>query len=271
MPVKKEPSGRRSVQAETEVPGSPEQVWQAIASGPGISSWFVPTRLDGRVGGTTASEFGPGMESAATIMAWEPPMRFVAESEGGPGPGKVATEWTVEAKAGGTCTVRVVHSWFASTDDWDDQFEGHSHGWLSFFQILRLYLQHFDGEPSALVQLLAMSAEAQEKAWDALVRPLGLAAAKTGETVTTSAGPPALRGVVEVVNPPQWPGLILRLDQPAPAIAHLFTMPMAGQVLLSVRFYLYGAAADRAEDIRHAWQDWLDHAFPPAGPAPDPT
>ena len=43
MPVNKEPSGHRSVQAEVEVPGTPEEVWQAIATGPGISSWFVPT------------------------------------------------------------------------------------------------------------------------------------------------------------------------------------------------------------------------------------
>ena len=43
MPVKKDASGRRSVEAEVEVPGTPEEVWQAIATGPGISSWFVPT------------------------------------------------------------------------------------------------------------------------------------------------------------------------------------------------------------------------------------
>ena len=42
MSVKKEPSGRRSIQVEVEVPGTPEEVWQAIATGPGISSWFVP-------------------------------------------------------------------------------------------------------------------------------------------------------------------------------------------------------------------------------------
>jgi hypothetical protein len=30
-----------------------------------------------------------------------------------------ATEWYVEAKSGGTCIVRVVHSLFAETDDWD--------------------------------------------------------------------------------------------------------------------------------------------------------
>ena len=42
MPVKKDESGRRSVQAEVEVPGTPEEVWEAIATGPGITSWFVP-------------------------------------------------------------------------------------------------------------------------------------------------------------------------------------------------------------------------------------
>jgi hypothetical protein len=38
MPVKKDATGQRSVQAEVEVPGSPEDVWRAIATGNGISS-----------------------------------------------------------------------------------------------------------------------------------------------------------------------------------------------------------------------------------------
>ena len=38
MSIKKEPNGRRSVQVEVEVPGSPEDVWQAIATGPGVSA-----------------------------------------------------------------------------------------------------------------------------------------------------------------------------------------------------------------------------------------
>ena len=46
MSVQKEASGRRSVQVEVEVPGTPEEVWQAIATGPGISSWFVPTTFE---------------------------------------------------------------------------------------------------------------------------------------------------------------------------------------------------------------------------------
>jgi uncharacterized protein YndB with AHSA1/START domain len=42
MSIEREASGRRSIQVEVEVPGSPDEVWEAIATGPGISSWFVP-------------------------------------------------------------------------------------------------------------------------------------------------------------------------------------------------------------------------------------
>ncbi len=80
MPVKRDASGNRSVQAEVEVPGTPEQVWEAIATGPGISAWFVSTEVDGRPGGAVTSSFGPGMDSLSTITAWEPPHRFAADS-----------------------------------------------------------------------------------------------------------------------------------------------------------------------------------------------
>ena len=42
--LKKEANGRRSVQVEVEVPGTPEQVWQAIATGPGVGAWLCPQR-----------------------------------------------------------------------------------------------------------------------------------------------------------------------------------------------------------------------------------
>src|SRR5688572_5439862 len=143
MPVTVDDSGHRSVQAEVEVPGTPEEVWKAIATGPGITSWFVPSTVDERVGGQAVSHFAPdgSMDSVGTITEWDAPRRYAVETE--EGPGTVATEWVVEARGGGMCTVRVVHSWFAESDDWDSQFEGHAYGWLSFFKILRLYLEHF--------------------------------------------------------------------------------------------------------------------------------
>src|SRR5205807_924983 len=64
--------------------------------------------------------FGAGMESRSVVTAWDPPRMFAAQGEGWSGSPPIATEWSVEARAGGVCVVRVVHSLFASTDDWDN-------------------------------------------------------------------------------------------------------------------------------------------------------
>lgn len=268
MPVEKDPSGRRSVQAEVEVPGTPEEVWDAIATGPGITSWFVPTKLDGRVGGTTISNFGPGMDSLATITAWDPPHRFAADSSDDMGPGNptVATEWIVEAKAGGTCVVRVVHSWVADSDRWDGQFEGHTYGWLSFFRVLRLYLAHFAGQHGMPVQVMGVAPEPKEAAWEAWTTPLGLKDALVGQAVRTPADAPALEGTVAWAGQPAWPEeLLIRLDAPAPGIAHLVPHPMGGQVYLAMRLFLFGAnPAEAAAEAQAAWQGWMDTHFAPA-------
>jgi uncharacterized protein YndB with AHSA1/START domain len=265
MPVKKDATGRRYVQAEVEVPGTPEEVWRAIATGPGISSWFVPTTVQEREGGTITASFGPGMDSLATITRWDPPRGLTADSRDGTGPNDptIATEWIVEARSGGTCVVRVVHSWFADSDNWDNQFEGHEHGWQAFFRILRLYLTHFRGEPSSAFQLMGVAPEPTSQAWNTLTAPLGLSGAVEGQHVTSPGGPPRLAGHVERAGSPEHPELLLRLDEPGPGIAHLFAMPMGGKIYLPIRLYLYGdgAAGTVARD-EPLWHAWMNELFP---------
>src|SRR5262245_36935609 len=262
MSVNKDPSGRRSVQAEVDVPGTPEEVWRAIATGPGISAWFVPSTIEECNDGATFANFGPGMESVGKIKLWDPPRRYHVETVEEPGP--VATEWIVEARSGGTCVVRVVHCWFASTDDWDNQFEGHSEGWKAFFRNLKLYLTHFRGEPSAAFQLTGFGPEPKAKAWRALMGSLAIAAPAVGQRVKTGNAAPGLAGQVERVGVEAWPEeLLLRLDQPAPGIAHFFAHPIGGQVLLSIRFYLYGKQASAVvKHVEPDWQAWVSKHFP---------
>jgi uncharacterized protein YndB with AHSA1/START domain len=168
MSVKEEASGRRSVQVEFEVPGTPEDVWQAIATGPGISSWFVPAQVEesgGRPVGMTAS-FGPGMDARSVVTAWDPPRKFTKEYDAWmPGSPSFAEEWSVEARAGGTCIVRIVHSLFASTDDWDDQLEAGSAAWPAFLRTLQLYLTHFRGQHASLMQVTTPVAGTEAEAW----------------------------------------------------------------------------------------------------------
>src|SRR3954471_20320234 len=232
MSVKKETSGRRSVQVEVEVPGTPEEVWRAIATGPGISSWFVPTEFEERDGKPVAVtlNFGPGMASRSAVTTWDPPRMFAAQGEGWGGSPPIADEWSVEARGGGTCVVRVVHSLFASTDDWDKQLEGTESGWPGFFRILRIYLTHFRGQRSAIMQCMAPVAGTAAEAWATLTAALGLNGVGAGQRWAVPAGVPALGGVVEQVSQSPPPGALLRLDQPGPGAAALFIMTYGGSV-----------------------------------------
>ena len=57
-----------------ELPGTPEQVWAAIATSNGMSSWFMPTELEEREGGSLLMHMGPE-EMPATITGWAPRRR----------------------------------------------------------------------------------------------------------------------------------------------------------------------------------------------------
>jgi len=44
MPIRKDEHGKRWVEMALVVPGTPEQAWRALATGPGNTAWFTKTR-----------------------------------------------------------------------------------------------------------------------------------------------------------------------------------------------------------------------------------
>lgn len=273
MSVKKEASGRRSIQVEIEVPGTPEEVWQAIATGPGISAWFVPAEFEEEGGKPVAVklDFGPAMESRSVVTHWDPPRMFVREGSGWvPGSPPIATEFTVAARAGGVCVVRVVQSLFASTDDWDGQLTGAEEGWPGIFRILRLYLTHFRGQRSAIMQLMAPVPGTASEAWATLTTALGLAGVGAGRRWAAPAGAPALGGVVEFASESPF-GALLRLDQPAPGTAALGTIEFGDAVMATLSFYVYGnQAAETVARVTPLWQAWMQERFPQSAGTDNP-
>lgn len=268
MSVKKEPSGRRSVQIEVELPGTPEEVWQAIATGPGISSWFVPTEIEERDGKPAAIKlkFGPGIEPTSAVTAWDPPRMFATQADGFmPGMPAIANEWSVEARGGGICVLRIVSSLFASTDDWDDQLEGAKGGLAGFLAILRVYLKHFRGQRSAIARREVSVAATEAEAWDSLTSALGVKGLSVGQRCTAPAGVPAFSGVLEsyAENPND---AMLRLDKPGPGVVALGTYNMGGPTMVAVHLYQYGdqAAATVARE-EPLWGAWLQKRFATPG------
>jgi uncharacterized protein YndB with AHSA1/START domain len=246
----------RRIEVEVEVPGTPEQVWEAIATGPGVASWFMPMEIDGREGGTVSMDFGAGMEPAGTITAWDPPRRFATDED----EGRLASEWLVEARSGGTCVVRLVTSAFGEDRDWDDELESMREGWQIFFHNLRVYLTEFAGRPSSQVMVNAAAGERLQPAWTRLRESLGWSHVAAGERVEAGPGAPELAGTVErVLDTDHHAGVIVRTERPGPGVALVFANAWRGRVYAQVAAYLFGGeGADRS-----AWQEWLSAAFAP--------
>ena len=264
MPLKRDDSGRRWVEMEFLVPGTPEQVWQAIATGPGMSAWFTTTKIEERVGGAVSFDFGDeniGEDiSPGKVTAWDPPVRVAYEEYGWNGDAPpVATEVTVTARSGDRCVVRMVHTMVSEKDDWDGELESFETGWPGFFEILKVYLAHFAGTQAATVRASAASPKGEAQAWSAMTGALNIAAANVGDHCETPEGTPRLAGRVERIHQDAVSReVMLRIDQPAQGIAVVgaCTVGDEGRALTSI--YLYGPdAADVAASEQPKWTSWL--------------
>ena len=247
----------RSIELEVEVAGTPEEVWEAVATGPGISSWYVPTTVEERLGGATTSKFGPGdeMQVAGRITAWEPPRRVVFEGDGVEG--GLAFEWLVEARSGGTCVVRLVNSGFGRGGEWDDQYDGMVEGWKLFLHNLQLHRANFAGRVATSSLPLAVWEGPADAAWKRLTGDLGVAPSpEPGDRFEVSAGDaPPLAGTVERVAATM---VTLLLDRPAPGTGFLAVEGAGEQVSVSVWAYLYGDDRDEiAARDEPRWLEWL--------------
>jgi uncharacterized protein YndB with AHSA1/START domain len=228
----------QGLRLEIEVPGTPEQVWEAIATGPGITAWFMPAEVDGD---TITFHHAPDQGSDAEITDSEAPhrLRFVE------GPDRaMATEFLVEARSGGTCVVRVVTSGFGDKSAND--------GWTAALLSLRLYLEHFPGQRASVVIAGGVVPGPAGRAWGDLTSALGLGELPEGSRAETSGdGVPRLAGVVE--------GRLdtiatLRLEEPAPGLAFVGVGgPDDEQVFSFVRAQLFGPdAPELAADLEPA-------------------
>ncbi|TDV41719.1 SRPBCC family protein [Actinophytocola oryzae] len=122
---------------ELHVDATPDQVWQAIATGPGIDSWFMG-RNEVSPGETVRTAFG-GYTPEHPVTAWEPGRRLAY------GDDRIAYEFLVEGRDQGSTVVRVTTSGFLEGDDWADEYEAMTRGGALFIQTLATYLDHFAG------------------------------------------------------------------------------------------------------------------------------
>jgi len=253
----------RAIDLEVEVEGTPEQVWQAIATGPGVTAWYMPMTIDGRPGGTATLHL-EGPSYPATIDGWEPGRRFRYTAEGDRA---LAFEFLVEARSGVTCVVRVVNSGFGEGDDWDAEYDAMQQGWPLFLRVLQLHLAHFPGQPCAPVLLQGMGVPSRDETWASLLDAVGLGSVvlHPGAAVTLRApAAPDLTGTVDSVSRhAAW----FLLDGPGPGVAFLAAEGDGPWTSVSAWCYLYGAGAEAtAAAVAPPWRAHVAERFPAEQP-----
>jgi uncharacterized protein YndB with AHSA1/START domain len=247
-----------------DVPGTPEQIWDAIATSGGISSWFLPTDLEEREGGAIVTHMGPEDESPGTVTAWDPPRRLRYEEPDWAGLAgqpdadvtPLVTEFLVEARSGGSCVVRVVSSAFGTGADWEREFfDEMEKGWLPFFDRLRIYLTDFPGQQATVLGAQHTVSGAAGAVWSALCEGLGVSAAGQAFEIRD------LKGSVERLGSED---LLVRLTEPVPGFLAFLVYSVGDEATAMVQGQLFSADATAfVEREQPIWQNWLENLTVP--------
>lgn len=241
------------VRKEIEVAATPEQVWEAIATGPGIDGWFlgVGNEVEPREGGTVRLDFG-GASGVSTVTAWDPPRRFAHNSEVASDGSLHAFEFVVEGRAGGTALVRIVHSGFLG-GDWDEEYDALNEGDFMYLHLMAQYVTHFRGLAATPISVWRDENVERVTAMAGFRTALGLTEPVTeGDQVRFNAeGLGSIVGTVDFLSP----GIIgIRSDD----ALYRFLHAPGRSLFLGHHIYRPGLPAAEA---KAAWAAWLDRAF----------
>ena len=163
----------RSLELEQHVDATPDEVWEMLTTGEGLSRWFpVEARVTPGVDGTVWLSWGPGCEGEAPIHIWEPGSRFGWTEDHGQDaegrPIKVAVDFHIVGRQGDT-VVRLVQSGFDASADWDEMFDALKDGWSYFLFNLGHYFRHHRGKARGLAWKRAPTDLTRDEVWLRLV------------------------------------------------------------------------------------------------------
>ncbi len=244
---------------EVDVPGSPEEVWRAVATGPGIGTWFVPAQVEEREGGRIVTDHGPYGKSEGVVTVWEPPHRFAYEEAGwNPARGDAppwATELRVEGRDGGVCRVRLVSGFFTGGEGWEEHLDSTHEGWEAALRNLRLSLTHFPaGTAASMTATGTVGHRTPDDVARELFAALGLAGVGLDAPVRAPGDAPALSGSVVHADPR---AVTVRTAEPWPGLVEFGVFGFNGATV-AVRGHLFGGdAGPVAEREGPRWTAWL--------------
>jgi uncharacterized protein YndB with AHSA1/START domain len=240
------------IRREVELPATPDEVWDAVATGAGTAAWLFPS------GGDPEPRVGGKAPDGSTVTAWDPPNHFAVRYEGEDGFFN-ALEFVIEGRQGGTTVLRYAHSGII-TDDWDNQYDAANQHTDFYLHTLGQYLEHFKGRAATYVGevpggINAPASSAQPGAFETLRAALGLGGGvAVGDAVRIEPqGAEALDGVVDYVHP-NFLGIRTADSLYRFYGRNAFGMPVGMQI------HAFADGVDK-DAMQAAWQEWLNGVY----------
>jgi len=233
------------VRGEIAVDATPDQVWDAITSGPGVDSWLMGrTEIDSEAKTSTFEMFGETGTSA--ITTWEPGHRFSTREDPKADGTFMAFDWLIEARDGGGAVVRFVHSGLLG-DDWEAEYNGLSIGDQAYLTKLGVYVTHF--APRVATRSTFLPGPVTADSWAAMTAAVGAGtdAADGQPARLTVPGIDPVDGVVEFVHGHSFVGM--RTADAMYALIHGYN-----DMMFATAHYFDDR--DRTAEVE-AWQAWL--------------
>ncbi len=239
-----EKQSTRSIELEIEIEATPDAVWKALSEGEEVRRWFSPeARVTPGVGGSIWLSWGEGVAGEGAIDIWEPGRRIRwIESWGSAGDAdgdgdetnsaattdaaggeptseetdvsaesspiiQTAVDFHIETR-GGSTVVRLVHSGFSASADWDEYYDATVAGWTYFLWNLAFYVERHFGTPRTMVSERRSTTRGFEDVWNELLGSSGLAlegleGLTAGDRLTVTLGDRTLVGDVKYVRHPR--------------------------------------------------------------------
>ena len=168
---------------ELEFEASLAQVWNAIATGPGIDSWFIGhSDVEPQEGGDISFFLGDHT-TVGTVTTWEPLKRFSYRSAESPDGSSIAFDYLIEGRDGGSTMLRVVQSG-ALDDNWEAEYDALDNRWNVYLHTIGEYLEHFDGKIPQTIDAAGAQADSEDTAWEVLKTGLGITGSPAlGDTI----------------------------------------------------------------------------------------
>lgn len=242
------------------VDAPPDVVWTAIATGSGLSMWFLESEVEERVGGRVVFHMGPEMSSEGEVTAWEPPARMAyaepdwVELAGRENTGQqpLVSEFLIEAASGGTSILRVVSSAYGTGADWEREwFADMVANWAPSFDTFARYVARHAGQPGARVSADIGAVGDAPSLWHRAIDLLGASSVGADVRIGEASGT-----VERYTDEPNVRELLIRVDAPAPGFGVMGAHDLGeGAAVLFLGGALFGPDAERhGAALQDSWR-----------------